>query len=234
MARSATLAPAVETLHVTNGESAAGTLRATGLPGSVLSWRDVLHEGPLAAVPPPEHRALRAAFLAQQGWGRRETIARELEWRDGLLDEAVTRRRPVVLWFEHDLHDQLQLLDVLSLAHAEEAAPELVVIGSFPGKPLFAGLGELTAAELETLWPSRREATRNELEAAASAWEALRAPEPTLLAEWATRETPLLPFLAPALRRLLDELPSPADPRIARELETGAPERPPRTRERSW
>ena len=39
----------------------------------------------------------------------------------------------------------------------------------------------------------------------------MRAPEPTALAEWATREMPQLPFLAPALRRLLEELPAPVD-----------------------
>ena len=100
-----------------------------------------------------------------------------------------------MLWFEHDLYDQLQLLDVLALAHTEEAAPELIVIGSFPGKPSFAGLGELTAGELETLWPSRRPAEPAALEAAASAWAAFQAPEPTALAEWATRETTQLPFL---------------------------------------
>ena len=61
-----------------------------------------------------------------------------------------------MLWFEHDLYDQLQLVDVLTLAHAAEATPELVVVGAFPGKPPFAGLGELTAGELETLWPARR------------------------------------------------------------------------------
>jgi hypothetical protein len=116
-----------------------------------------------------------------------------------------------VLWFEHDLYDQLQLLDVLTLAHTAEAAPELIVIGTFPGKPSFAGLGELTARELETLWPARRPAEAAALEAAAAAWAAFQAPEPTALAEWATRETTSLPFLAPALRRLLEELPAPTN-----------------------
>ena len=81
-----------------------------------------------------------------------------LERRDRQLLEALRDGIEVVLWFEHDLYDQLQLLDVLALAHTEEAAPELIVIGSFPGKPSFAGLGELTASELETLWPSRSRA----------------------------------------------------------------------------
>jgi hypothetical protein len=49
------------------------------------------------------------------------------------------------------------------------------------------------------------------LEAAAGAWAAVRAPEPTRLAEWATRDTAELPFLDAALRRLLEELPAPAD-----------------------
>ncbi len=117
----------------------------------------------------------------------------------------------MVLWFEHDLYDQLELIDALALAHTEDAAPELIVVGSFPGKPSFAGLGELTASELETLWPTRGRATAGALDAATSAWSALRAPEPTALAELATRDSPDLPFLAPALRRLLEELPSPVD-----------------------
>ena len=198
-------------LHITNGESAGNTLRQTALGGAVLPWQDVLHEGPVPALPRQELLRTRARFLADCGWGRRQALLSSLERRDRQLLEALRDDLQVVLWFEHDLYDQLQLLDVLALAHTEEAAPELIVIGSFPGKPSFAGLGELTASELETLWPSRRRAAPAALQAATSAWAALQAPEPTTLAEWATRETAQLPFLAPALRRLLEELPAPAD-----------------------
>ncbi|HEX4323965.1 MAG TPA: hypothetical protein VHZ77_04960 [Gaiellaceae bacterium] len=116
-----------------------------------------------------------------------------------------------MLWFEHDLYDQLQLLDVLSLAHGVDAAPQLVVVDSFPGKPSFRGLGELTADELETLWPKRRPASAETLAAAAEAWEAFRAAEPSALEKRAHREEPELPFLGSALRRLLEELPAPGD-----------------------
>jgi hypothetical protein len=84
-------------------------------------------------------------------------------------------------------------------------------VDSFPGKPSFRGLGELSADELETLWPQRQRAGEEALAAAVEAWEAFRAPEPTALAEWAGREEPGLPFLAPAFGRLLEELPSPGD-----------------------
>jgi len=198
-------------LHVTNGESAGNTLRQTALGGAVLPWQDVLHEGPVPALPRQGLLRTRAHFLADCGWGRPQALLSSLERRDRQLLEALRDELQVVLWFEHDLYDQLQLLDVLALAHTEEAAPELIVIGSFPGKPSFAGLGELTANELETLWSSRRPAAPAALEAATGAWAALQTPEPTTLAEWATRDTTQLPFLGPALRRLLEELPAPAD-----------------------
>jgi DNA-binding transcriptional MerR regulator len=196
-------------LHITNGESAGNTLRQTALGGAVLSWQDVLHEGPVPAQPRQTLLLTRARFLADCGWGSRQALLSSLERRDRQLLEALGDGLQVVLWFEHDLYDQLQLLDVLALASAEDAAPELIVVGSFPGKPSFRGLGELTAAELETLWPERTPAGETTLAAAAEAWAAFQAPEPTALAAWASRDTAQLPFLAPALRRLLEELPAP-------------------------
>jgi len=196
-------------LHITNGESAGNTLRQTALGGAVLPWQDTLHAGPVPAVPRKELLRTRARFLADCGWGRQQALLSSLERRDQQLLDALHADGRVVLWFEHDLYDQLQLLDVLTLAHTAEAAPELIVIGTFPGKPSFAGLGELTARELETLWPARRPTEAAALEAAAAAWAAFQAPEPTALVEWATRETTSLPFLAPALQRLLEELPAP-------------------------
>src|SRR5919109_2595815 len=100
-------------LHITNGDHAAEQIRAAALGGEVLPWRDVLHEGP---VPPPATldslRPLRARFLAGQGWGNAVEIAREFERRDRALGTAAAAEE-VVLWFEHDLYDQLQLAQIL-------------------------------------------------------------------------------------------------------------------------
>jgi hypothetical protein len=178
----------------------------------VLSWQDALHEGPVPKVPRPELLRARADFLAGCGWGSRRTLLSSLVRRDRTLTDALRDGLNVVLWFEHDLYDQLQLLDALALAHVlGGASPELVVVGSFPGKPGFAGLGELTAEELETLWPERRPAPGDVLDEAATVWEAFRQAEPTALAEAAARRPPGLPFLARALERLLEELPSSAN-----------------------
>ena len=175
-------------LHVTNGDSAGNTLRQTALGGAVLPWQDVLHEGPVPAGPRRELLQARAAFLSACGWGSRRSILASLEDRDRQLVQALKDGQQVVLWFEHDLYDQLQLVDVLALAAPD--TPELIVVGSFPGRPAFRGLGELTADELETLWPARVPARQDTLAAAVSAWAALRHPDPSALAAVAGRTCP--------------------------------------------
>jgi DNA-binding transcriptional MerR regulator len=107
-------------LHVTNGESAGNTLRQTGLGGAVLPWQDALHEGPVPAVARPELLRIRADFLSGCGWGSKQAIRSALQRRDRTVTGALRDRRQVVLWFEHDLYDQLQLLDVLALASAAD------------------------------------------------------------------------------------------------------------------
>jgi DNA-binding transcriptional MerR regulator len=198
-------------LHVTNGESAGNTLRQTGLCGAVLPWQDTLHEGPVPAVGRAELLRVRSRFLSECGWGSPSAILASFERRDRTLLEALDDKATVVLWFEHDLHDQLQLLDALTLAHEAGALPELIVVNSFPGKPDFRGLGELSAEELESLWPQRRTAGSDTPAVAARAWDAFRAEEPTALAELAATEPPELPLLASAITRLLGELPAATD-----------------------
>ena len=189
------------TLHVTNGESAGNTLRSTTLGGAVLSWQDVLTEGPVPRLPPAQLRDVRARFLADCGWGSRRTIRDDLARRDRLLETALADGRPVVLWFEHDLYDQLQLVQVL--VQAGEAPLELVQADVF--------LGSLHEPELEEWWERREPVSDDLRELARCAWDAFRAPDPTALAELVAappRNTAVQArFLVPALRRLLEEVP---------------------------
>jgi hypothetical protein len=185
-----------EILHITNGDSAATTLRQTALGGTVMSWQDVLHEGPLASVPPAELRRMRARFLAEQGWGDAGEIEDELRARDELFEQAVRERRPIVLWFEHDLFDQLQLLQILArLGEAAPGAVELVQADWF--------LGNMNAAELERLWERRVRVTPEHVRLAGTAWEAVCSGD--LEAFLDRTDTSALPYLEPALQRLHEE-----------------------------
>src|SRR5689334_21530767 len=88
-------------LHVTNGESAGNTLRQTTLGGAVLPWQDVLHEGPVPALPRQALLRTRARFLAACGWGSEAAVRSSLERRDRQFLDALRSATNVVLWFEH-------------------------------------------------------------------------------------------------------------------------------------
>jgi DNA-binding transcriptional MerR regulator len=184
-----------DALHVTNGESVASTLRRTGLGGAVLAWQDALHEGPLACVPAPEFRELRAGFLADCGWGSGKAIAEEMRRRDELLAHALAGAHPIVLWFEHDLYDQLQLLQILSAITVDTP-------GSAELLQSTEHLGPLDEEALAALWPSRVALTPATIELGRQAWNAVCSAE---LEPFLATDTSALPDLTPALRRLLEE-----------------------------
>jgi hypothetical protein len=187
----------VETLHLTNGDSSATTLRETSLGGTVVSWQDVLHAGPLPSVPPAELRRVRAHFLAEQGWGDAGKIEDDFRTRDELLERAVRDRRPIVLWFEHDLFDQLQLLQILArLGDAAPGAVELVQADWF--------LGDMDAAELERLRERRVAVTPEQVRLAEAAWDAVCSDDVDAFLE-RRADTSVLPYLEAALWRLQEE-----------------------------
>ena len=183
-----------DALHVTNGESVASTLRETALGGIALSWDDVLHVGPLAFDPDESNRA-RAAFLAAHGWGETAAIERELARRDALLARAVQHGHPIVLWFEHDLFDQLQLLQVLStIEGARPGRVELIQSDMY--------LGALDRPELEASWESRRPVSEETFALARRVWRSICEGD---LAGAVAADTDSLPHLAAAVRRLQEE-----------------------------
>lgn len=187
-------------LHITNGSVVAGLLRALGLKGDLVTWDDVLHEGPVqAGLSVATLRASRAAFLAKCGWGDAVQIAQELAARDEAVIGAA-RHDEVVLWFEHDLYDQLQLLQVL----------DLLPTGSRPRISAVAPegyLGKHSPAHLATLFTRRREVDLSARAAARRAWAAFRSSDPRALMD-AVPHLGALPHLPGAMLRHLQQFPS--------------------------
>ena len=72
----------------------------------------VLHEGPAPGrVARAELRRIRADYIAAQGWATFDAALHDLTDRDATLSGA---HHGLTLWFEADLYDQLQLLQVLA------------------------------------------------------------------------------------------------------------------------
>jgi hypothetical protein len=210
-------------LHVANGTSTTMTIEAAGIPGTTSIWADPLHDGPvpggldddaLTALR-TEHHALSPESADPTNDMRR--------WRQVIADHDAYDE--LVLWFEHDLFDQVNLIQLLTFigAHVPRTKPvSLICINSFPGRPDFHGLGELAPDELASLLPSRRRVEQAQYELAERAWSAFRQPTPEPLnaliggLEGGSKDPQprgdpqprtSLPFLARALERFLQEYP---------------------------
>lgn len=180
-------------LHVTNGDAAVPGLRGTGIAEPLVPWRDALHEGPVPAVPDDELRRIRAEFLGGGG--------EQLAERDRTLEE----HDGFVMWFEADLYDQLQIVQILARLRDRGVPPERITLICAP----VGGLGELSPEQLARL--AATTLTAAALDLATRAWAAFRAPEPSGLAGIVATRSAELPFVAEAFDRLCREYPSTRD-----------------------
>ncbi|MFO0746707.1 MAG: hypothetical protein U1F43_13700 [Myxococcota bacterium] len=153
-----------ERLWVTSGDAAGGVMRQAGYGGTILAWQDVLHEGPLpGGLALEAFTAVRAAYIRERGWagpaGARD-VAAELAARDRTLLDP--RFGHVALWFEHDLFDQLQLVQVLAALDARrpETPASILFVDSYLGPLTPAAMAPLRAAWCRSRPPCARSRAR--------------------------------------------------------------------------
>lgn len=189
-------------LIITNGDVAADLLADAGRTGTILPWRDILHEGPIVGGPLETASAVRAPWLAGRFRLDPAEVAAAFAERDALMRRHADFDT-VELWFEHDLYDQLQLVQVLSF-FADE--------GRHDGLLLVQADDFLGAERPDTVlrFAERGRAVAEEdLDAADFVWADLAMPTPEAIARRIEEPAEAMPFLVPALHRFLEELPAP-------------------------
>lgn len=201
-------------LHVANGTSTTRLIEAAGIAGARSIWADPLHAGPVPrGLSDAELVGVRTSYLSGSiGTTEQDPVNDLWRWRAvierGDFDE-------LILWFEHDLFDQLNLVQLLDWIgqrpHLQAREVSLICIGSFPMHSRFKGLGELTPAQLASLIGMRQSVGPAQYRLAMNTWSAFREPTPEALDVLRRGDTSALPFLSPALGRLLQELPWIAD-----------------------
>ncbi len=189
------------TLHVCNGDAVVYLFKKAGLLGTHVAWRDVLHEGPVPPGPLEATSAVRVRYLIERRLGRPIKIFRDFEQRDASLRSA-DRASEVVLWFEHDLFDQLQLLQILVTLDEMRLEPGRVSLVQTDEY-----LGSMTVEELSALYPRRKLVTAATISAARRAWAAFTGDDPRALFELTKTQAIGLPHMRAALTRLCEEFP---------------------------
>jgi hypothetical protein len=198
-------------LHVANGTCTTRIIETAGIPGTSSIWADPLYEGPVpGGLTDAELLDVRARHLA----GATDEALAVDPVNDMRRWRTVIERREsydeLILWFEHDLFDQLSLIQLLAWIRERLSAANvvsLVCMGSFPGHPRFKGLGELAPDELASLLETRQRVSEEQYSLAGLAWQAFREPTPEALDDLRRGNTAALPYLAAAVGRFLQEYP---------------------------
>lgn len=198
-------APDPDCLIVTSGDCAARLLREAGIadPERLVVWRDVLHEGPVPNVQSPATLAdIRATWLSAAHALPLAEVRASFAERDALI-AGHARHARIELWLEHDLYDQLQLLQILASLAAHGRMQDIVLVqaDAHLGEEDAAGIGRF--AQVAT--PLSADAVAN----AARLWRAITSHTPTALVEARGAVPDAFPFLEAALNRWLGELPDP-------------------------
>jgi len=190
-------------LNITNGDSSVEVMKKAGIPGVFLPWRDVLHDGPVPkGLTLKELSKVRSQFIISRGWGIAEAIERDFIERDSTL-KSFTKYQKVILWFEHDLYDQLQILQILDWFHEnKESEVELSIICRDKY------LGCLSPNQMKELLKYEEPVTHKQLLLSNKAWSAFRENSPKLWNQLTKEDLSVLPFLQGAVIRMLEEYPS--------------------------
>jgi hypothetical protein len=183
---------------ITNGDHAAHALAAHFPDAEILIWRDVLVEGPVPGGIDDEALADIRARHIEEAFGVHDVRA-DFTRRDRAFEKIAPTDR-VELWFETDLHDQLQLIQVLARFHARQPRPALYLTLAAP--PLLNHI-EAMASELAPV-------SEQQLAESVELWAAFRAADPGAMLE-ASSSDGMLPEVRAAFARLLDEYPSSSD-----------------------
>jgi hypothetical protein len=139
--------------------------------------------------------------MAERGYGNPIKLIHDFERRDAQLRRA-DEYDEVVLWFEHDLYDQLQLLQVLTSLDELNLEP-----GRISTVQTDHYLSSMTVDEILPLFAKRRTATPAVFKSACRTWERFTSASPADLYAAAGEDAIGLPFLRTALRRLCEEYP---------------------------
>ncbi len=195
--------------HVVNGDHTAELIRQSGLPGDVLLFTDVLHEGPVLHAPILEHHERRAGFLAGCGWGEYESLLEFYHSQEEALMYYAEEGK-LVLWCEHDVYDQLLLARWLTLMDIVLDQPydhHMVCVGHVEGRPNFRGLGELTPPEIAKLYDKRRPVSHATMSDGHLSWHALCAEGPAMMEVTSQQSLHDLPYMSNTMYRLLQQYP---------------------------
>jgi hypothetical protein len=147
----------------------------------------------------------RARFISERGWGDFAHVSGDFAERDRVI-QHLDYFDEVVLWFEDDLYDQLQLIQLLDFFSRGSPRKKKLTLIQVDGY-----IPPLSSAKLLELDAARARVTPEQYSLGQKAWKAFGSDDPSGILRLLGESLSALPYLAFALWRHLEEFPSVAN-----------------------
>lgn len=196
-------------LHITHGDDLTENLKAVGIQGDVVVWREMLCEGPTTnELGSDEFIKLRTRFL-----GKTYDISPE-DYQKQFIDElhklkVCNSHDEIVLWFEFDLFSHINMLAVISylLDNKKDIPVSLVCSKRLKGEKEFAPLSQLPLKHLENHYENRINLNQDDLEMAGLIWQLYNGDNPQKLKALIKTKTNF-EYLSSCVRAHLERFPN--------------------------
>ncbi|WP_370624051.1 DUF1835 domain-containing protein [Tenacibaculum sp. AHE15PA] len=160
-------------LHITNGDFTTKRLEELNFEGKVITWREMLCEGKTTAdVGSESFWKIRFEFLkTSYKVSKQKFIDNTLKEYRNLCNEKA--QDEIILWFEHDLFCQVNMLAVISwLKHYRKGRQiSLVCSGKLNTQKKLVSLSELSKNQLQEHYKNKITLTKDDIEYADYIWQ---------------------------------------------------------------
>lgn len=178
-----------KTFHITNGSSLTQYLYELDVKGDVLTWQEMLCEGPTEVTIDSESFINKRNTFLSNYYDieiNEEAFKNEISKLD-----AIHQYSEIVLWFEYDLFCHINLIAVISLIQQKQIKLPLYLVcsGRVEGEKNLKGLSELTPEQLLSHCKNRIKLTNDDIEIATTVWKTYCGKDHNLLKPYITKNS---------------------------------------------
>lgn len=198
-------------LHITNGDTTTNYLKKLNFSGDFITWREMLCEGKTTTDVGSETfwKTRFEFFKTSYKISKQKFINYTVKEYRNLCKKKDSNE--IVLWFEHDLFCQINMLAVISWLKRYRKGYQisLVCSGKVDNSNNLLGLSELNSSQIQQHFKNRIELTQDDIEYADYIWQLYCSDSPLRL-ETVYKFNPMSPFqyLETAIKAHLQRFPS--------------------------
>lgn len=196
-------------MHITNGDDLSEQIRNLDLQGDLITWREMLCEGPASMEVGGEDFVLkRKTFLLEKYRISEERYCEEF-LSELVKLAAINGYDEVVFWFEFDLFSHMNMLALITfLLQNKKTGPfSLVCSRKLKGEEELTPLSQLSQKNLHEHYKQRIPLTEEDIQTAELIWELYCSKNPKRLAS-EIKKTTNFEYLSSCIRAHIERFPS--------------------------